>query len=191
MRNGISVSALSEFVHETRRHPSEAEARYGVELVWETGTRSQAQALGFGLGPHVHARDFRWTIDEPRQLLGHNHGPNPQELLLSAFGACLLVAFTVAATTHRVVLERLAIAVRGELDLRGFLGEAGAPVGLRRIRYTLTVVGEASPAQLAELHRLARQHSPNAQTLGAALDLQGELVLPEADRGRRPCPDLA
>ena len=33
------------------------------------------------IGPHRVSRSFSWKVDEPRQIMGNNHAPNPQELL--------------------------------------------------------------------------------------------------------------
>lgn len=74
MKNGLPVSALSEFVNEVRAAPGEAKASYGVHARWETGTRLVASAEPMHLGGRCVARSFSWKIDEPRQLLGANHG---------------------------------------------------------------------------------------------------------------------
>src|SRR5215470_9104143 len=98
MRNSISVSALSEFVNEVREVPEEGAASYGVRLDWESGARARVQAKTMTLGPHRISRSFSWKADEPRQLLGTNHAPNPQELLLSGLGACIMVSFMAGAS---------------------------------------------------------------------------------------------
>lgn len=182
MRNNLSVSALSEFTNEIRTASEEADISYGVHLTWETGTRMQVDAMPMCVGPHRVSRSFSWKTDEPRQLLGGNHGPNPQELLLSGLGACILVAFVVGATARGVQLDSLGIHVDGALDLSGFLGlgEDDA-VGFPEITYRLQVASDASAEVLAEIHQNAVKHSPNAMTVSRPVALKGELEITETD----------
>ena len=177
MRNSLPTAALSEFVNEVTEAPEEAVMCYGIGLDWESGTRSRAEAKPMQVGPHRVSRSFSWKIDEPRQLMGNNHGPNPQELLLSGLGACMMVAFVAGATAEGIQLESVRIDLDATLDLRGFLGiGSNAPVGFPEIRYTIHVEADATDAQLAELHRKAVAHSPNAQTILNPVALTGEIV---------------
>ncbi|MGY8870426.1 MAG: OsmC family protein [Pseudomonadales bacterium] len=178
MRNGIAVSALSEFVNEIKNDPREAIAKYGVELNWQSGTRSRVTALPMSVGPHTVSRDFTWEIDEPRQLLGCNHAPNPQEYLLSGVGACILVGFAVGASVMEIQLESLKVTVRGQLDLAGFLDiNPESPVPFTELNYCIEVAGDGTPEQFEKLRQTALQQSPNAMTImkGAAVD--GELII--------------
>lgn len=177
MRNSLPTAALSEFVNEVAAAPEEAVMDYGVCLDWESGTRATASAKPMRVGPHRVSRSFSWKVDEPRQLMGLNHGPNPQELLLSGLGACLMVAFVAGATAEGIQLESLRIDLDATLDLRGFLGiGSNAPVGFPEIRYTLHVASDATPEQLASLQARAVSHSPNAQTILNPVALTGELI---------------
>lgn len=174
MKNGLSVSGLSEFVNEARAKPDEARARYGVRLNWETGMRSAVEAAPMNLGPHRVSRAFSWKADQPRQLLGSNHAPSPQEYLLSGLGACLMSTFVAGAAARDAQIEALEVEVEGDLDLRGAMGlQSDAPVGFSEIRYRMRVTGAATPAEFEELRRLAEAHSPNAATLKKAVTLKG------------------
>lgn len=176
MRNSIPVSALSEFVNEVKETPEEGIAKYGVELNWESGTRSRAKALPMEVGPHVISRNFEWVIDEPRQILGTNQAPNPQEYLLSGMGGCILVAFTVGASMMEIQLETLKVTVRGDLNLAGFLDiDDSAPVGFKTINYLIEVSGNGTQEQFEELRYKALTHSPNAMTIMKGAELRGEL----------------
>ena len=178
MRNSIAVSALSEYVNEITEFPAEGIAKYGVELNWETGTRSRVTALPMEIGPHVVNREFEWVIDEPRQLLGTNQAPNPQEYLLSGMGACILVGFTVGASIMEVQLESLKVTVKGELNLAGFLGvDENAPIGFKAIQYLIEVSGDGTTEQFEQLSEKAVSHSPNAMTVMKGAELKGELII--------------
>lgn len=180
MRNGIALSALSEYAHEIRETPAEGVVSYGVSVDWQTGTRARASAMPMCVGPHKVSRNFEWTIDEPRQLLGSNHAPNPQEYLLSGLGACIMVGFVVGASVMEIQLESLSVKVEGELDLAGFLGVTeGAPIPFSEIRYTIEVAGDGTPEQFEELREKAVSHSPNAMTIASSTPLKGALRIAE------------
>lgn len=66
-------------------------------------------------------RDFTWIIDEPKQMGGSNHAPNPQEYLLPGFGSCMMVAHLVGASVMCIQLAQLEIEVRREIGLGRFL----------------------------------------------------------------------
>lgn len=178
MRNGISVAGLSEFSNEVREHPEEGIAKYGVQLDWQSGTRSKVTALPMSVGPHTVSRDFTWEIDEPRQLLGCNHAPNPQEYLLSGVGACILVGFAVGASVMEVQLETLKVTVKGELNLGGFLDvNPEAPIPFTELNYTIEVVGDGTDEQFEELRKAALSQSPNAMTIMKGADVKGDLII--------------
>jgi uncharacterized OsmC-like protein len=177
MRNSIPTAALSEFVNEVAEKPEEAVLDYGIEIDWESGTRSRATTRPMMVGPHRVSRSFSWKADEPRQLMGNNHGPNPQELLLSGLGSCMMVSFVAGATAEGIQLESVRIDLDATLDLRGFMGiGTNAGVGFPEIRYTIHVTGDATPEQFADLHRKSVAHSPNAQTILNPVCLTGGIV---------------
>ncbi|HAT84801.1 OsmC family protein [Cohaesibacter gelatinilyticus] len=177
MRNAIPTAALSEFVNEVSDSPEEGVMNYGIEIDWESGTRSNISTKPMMVGPHRVNRSFSWKADEPRQLMGNNHGPNPQELLLSGLGSCMMVAFLAGASAAGIQLESVKIDFDGELDLRGFMGiTTNTPVGFPQINYKIHVAGNGTPEQFEELHRKAIAHSPNAQTVINPVQLMGEII---------------
>lgn len=177
MRNNIPTAALSEFVNEVAETPEEGLMAYGIEIDWESGTRTRTQTKPMLVGPHRVSRSFSWKADEPRQLMGNNHGPNPQELLLSGLGSCMMVSFIAGATAEGIQLESVKIDFDGVLDLRGFFGlGTNATVGFPQINYKIHVAGDATPEQFEDLHRKAIAHSPNAQTIANPVKLNGQIV---------------
>lgn len=177
MRNNIPTAALSEFVNEVSENPEEGIMKYGIEIDWESGTRSRTQTKPMLVGPHRVSRSFTWKADEPRQLMGNNHGPNPQELLLSGLGSCMMVSFIAGATAEGIQLESVKIDFEGILDLRGFMGlGTNSTVGFPEIRYKIHVTGDATQEQFEELHRKSVAHSPNAQTVVNPVQLHGEVI---------------
>ena len=149
MRNSIPTAALSEFVNEVSNTPEEGLMSYGIEIDWESGTRARTSTKPMLVGPHKVSRSFTWKADEPRQLMGNNHGPNPQELLLSGLGSCMMVAFVAGATAEGIQLESVKIDFDGSLDLRGFLGlGSNSTVGFPRSTTRSTSLGMARPSSL-------------------------------------------
>ncbi len=178
MMNSISLAAVSELVNEIRESPDEGIADYAVQLDWQTGTRCQVRTQAMSLGPHKVNRNFAWTIDEPRQLGGTNHGPNPQEVLLSGLGSCLMVAYIIGASVLGVRLESLSLQVSGSIDLRGFFGIGeDPPVGFSGLSYRVEVTSDATEAQLQLLHKQVQERSPNRRTLAEGVHIQGEMIV--------------
>lgn len=176
MRNGIPAAGLSEIAHEIAQHPEQGMAEYGVRLQWLSGTRSQATSLPMMIGDQRVNRDFQWLIDEPKQLGGSNHGPNPQEYLLSGFGSCLMVAFLVGASVMGIQLSTLSVEVHSTLDLAGFLDvRSDASVPLQGIRYVIHVTGDGTAEQFETLRQQAQAHSPNAMSLARGVPVSGEV----------------
>lgn len=177
MRNGIATAALSEFVNEVRETPEEAVMDYGINITWESGTRSHVEAKPMVIGGHKVSRKFSWKADEPRQLLGTNHAANPQELLLSGLGACMMVSFLAGASARGIQIEALEIDFSASLDLRGFMGvESNATAGFPQVDYTIKVTGEGSEEEFEDLHRVSVAHSPNAQTILNPVAMNGRVV---------------
>ena len=177
MRNNIPTAALSEFVNEVAETPEESLMVYGIEIDWESGTRTRTRTKPMLVGPHRVSRSFSWKADELRQLMGNNHGPNPQEFLLSGLGSCMMVSLSAGATAEGVQLESVKIDFDGVLDLRGFFGlGTNATVGFPQINYTIHVTGDATPEQFEELRRKAIAHSPNAQMIENPVNLNGQIV---------------
>jgi uncharacterized OsmC-like protein len=179
MKNGISTAGLAELAAEIGQYPEQGLVSYGIGLNWTSGTRAQVEALPMRIGDQRVSRGMRWEIDEPRQLGGSNHAPNPQEYLLSGLAGCLMVGFMVGASVRGIQVESLAIEVRSELDLAGFLGvRDNAPVALGCIRYTMTVAADAPDELLEELRAQAQAHSPNAMTLLQGVRIEGSIRRP-------------
>ena len=176
MRNSISACGLSEFANEVRERPEEGAVSYGVRLAWESGTRSRVEAKTMTVGPHRVSRSFTWKVDEPRQLLGTNHGPSPESSSSCGLGACIMVSFLAGATAMGIQIESLSVDVDAELDLHGFLGlETNKPTGFSGVRYHIAVAGDGTPEQFEALRTLALAHSPNANALARGVALEGDI----------------
>ena len=175
--NGIDLDALDESVAAIREDPSHGIVQFRVTTRWTGQTRSESVVDGVRIGGEEIARRFKIVADEPHELLGTNSGPNPQELLMSALNACMMVGYVSQAAIRGIALEDCRIETEGELDLRGFLGlDEDVPPGYRRIDYTVHLEGDGTPEQYAEIHQAVMATSPNYFNLARSVELRGRLA---------------
>src|SRR5262245_44253978 len=120
--NGLDLAALGEVVDAIGKDPKQAIVKFDVATRWAGQTRSESTVTGFTIGGERIQRSHKVIADEPFQLLGADGAPNPQELLMSALNACMMVGYVANASLRGVNLESVEILTNGTLDLRGFLG---------------------------------------------------------------------
>src|SRR5690606_21535361 len=108
------------------------------------------------------AKDFTITIDEPHELGGTNTQPNPQEYLLAAMNACMMVGYVAVASLMGVKLQHVQIESAGEIDLRGFLGiDPAVKPGYDKLHYTVRIKGDGTAEQFRQIHEIVMATSPN------------------------------
>jgi len=153
-----------------------AKAAFQVTSRWMGQTRSEAIVEGFDLGGERITRSHRIVADEPCQLLGSDGAPNPQELLMAAFNACIMVGYVAGAATRGVRLDSVEIRTRGTLDLRGFLGlsDQVAP-GYEAIDYDVRIKGDGTAEQFEEIHQAVMKTSPNYFNFSRPIRMNGSL----------------
>ena len=91
--NGINVDDVFALIEDVRRNTAKGKTNWRVATTWQGGTRSRAQVEGFGIGGTLVPRRFSIDIDEPLELGGTNRFANPQEHLLAALNACMMVGY--------------------------------------------------------------------------------------------------
>ena len=175
--NGLDLDALGETVEAIRQDPACANVEFRVRTEWMGQTCSESRVDGYRIGGREVPRSFTIVADEPNELLGANRAPNPQELLMSAVNACMMVGYVAQAAVRGIPLESCTIETRGELDLRGFLGlDDTVPAGYRRIYYTVSIYGEGTPEQYEEIHRAVMATSPNYFNMAREIQMNGRLA---------------
>ena len=133
--NGIDVDALKQVVSDVSQDPAKGMVRFQVTSAWQGQTRSRATVESFHLGGQEIKRHFEIDVDEPVELLGENTAPNPQEMLMTALNACIMVGYVAGAAMKGIRLDKVEIETSGQLDLRGFLGiDASVPPGYETIQ---------------------------------------------------------
>lgn len=98
---------------------------------------------------------------------GAGAGACSGDLLLGALAACAQITCQMVAAAMGIPTERIAVAVEGDLDLRGTLGIAkDVPVGFESIHLNFDVVAPtATPEQLRALREKTEQYCVVMQTL--------------------------
>ena len=174
--NGLDLEALGEMVQDIERDSSKAIAGFQVTTRWAGQTRSESTVDGFDLGGERIVRSHRIVADEPQELLGSDGAPNPQELLMAATTACMMVGYVAGAALKGIRLESVEIRTRGELDLRGFLGLSDTvPPGYEEISYDVLIKGDGTPEQFEEIHQTVMKTSPNYFNLNRPIRMNGTL----------------
>ena len=176
-RNGFDMEALDAFVASVRDNTGCRRAGFRVKTEWKGQARSESTVEHFTCAGEPLARNFTIVADEPKELLGTDTAPNPQELLLSALNACMMVGYVTQASIRGITLDECRIETEGELDLRGFLGlDDEVPPGYRRISYTVHLDGDGTSEQYEEIHQAVMATSPNYFNLAQPIQMCGRLA---------------
>lgn len=185
--NGIDTAALHALADDVAGDPALAALEFSVRNRWDGGTRSTARIATFRRGHHQQVRDFEIAADTSEELLGSNAGPNPQELLLAALNASMIVGFAVHATRAGIAIDSLEIATSGQLDLRRYLGlDPWISPGYGSVVQQVEVRSAASAESLQSVLDAVIATSPVLVSLGRGLNVHTELlVLPPPDATRQ------
>jgi uncharacterized OsmC-like protein len=176
--NGINVDDLSALIEEIKHDPAHGKTHWRVTSAWQGQTRSRAQVDGFKIGGMRVSRRFSIDADEPCELGGSNRFANPQEYLLAALNACMIVGYAAQCALHGITLEKLEIETQGEIDLRGFLGiDPAVPPGYGNLGYVVRIRGNGTREQFAKIHEAVMATSPNFHNVSRPVDLKPSLVV--------------
>lgn len=130
--------------------PAQAQATFKVSSQQVAGLRSE-----------VTARDFKITVDEPKELAGTNLGANPAELALAALAACQEITYRLFADALGVPLRGIKVSVEGDIDLRGFFAvDDKVRPGFSAIRASVTFDSDAPTSELERLKQEVDAHCP-------------------------------
>ncbi|WP_299215644.1 OsmC family protein [uncultured Aquimarina sp.] len=164
--NGIDTVGLQQYVDTITEIPSEAISKYGIKAEWQGGVKTQITALNQTVGDKEIEKDFQFIIDEPNELLGANSYPSPQEYLLGGLAGCMMVGFVANAANNNIELENVTLTIKGELNLRGFLGvDEEAPVGFEELKFNYEVKGSGTQEDYDKIIEKVRKTSPNYRTM--------------------------
>ena len=176
--NGINVDDLFALIDGVRREPAKGKTNWHVTTTWQGQARSRAEIESYEIGGEKVPRRFSIDIDEPRELGGSNSFANPQDHLIAALNACMMVGYVAQCAVRGITLESLSIETDGKIDLRGFLGiDPAVPPGYENLSYTVRIKGSGTKEQFAEVHQAVMATSPNFYNLSRAVALKPALVV--------------
>jgi uncharacterized OsmC-like protein len=174
--NGLDLDALGEVVEAIQNDRSKGIVGFDVVTRWKGQTRSETTVTGFTLAGERIERSHKIVADEPYELLGADTAPNPQELLMAAFNACITVGYVAGAALRGIKLESLEIRTKGQLDLRGFLGLSDAvPPGYESVDYEVRIKGDGTTEDFEEIHQTVMKTSPNYFNMSRPIKMNGSL----------------
>ena len=176
--NGINVDDVHALIETVKQDPADGMTHWKVSSTWQGGTHSRAHIRSFGMGETEVKRSFTIDIDEPEELGGGNLYPNPQEHLMAALNACMMVGYVALSALHGIKLEKVEIETEGDIDLRGFFGlDTAVPAGYDSLRYTVRIKGDATEEQFARIHEMVMATSPNFYNVSRPIPLKPTLVV--------------
>jgi uncharacterized OsmC-like protein len=176
--NGIDTDAVHALIEDVESDPAKGMTHWRVASAWQGGTHSRAQVDGFAMGGANVSRRFSIDIDEPLELGGGNAFANPQEYLLAALNACMIVGYTALCALQGITLEKLEITTEGDIDLRGFFGlDPSVAAGYRELRSRVVIKGDGTDEQFRKIHEMVMATSPNFYNLTRAVAVQPALTV--------------
>lgn len=175
--NGLDLNALRACITACESDPAAAQTTWTVRSRWAGGTRSDHAIGAVTIGGQRIDRAFTLRTDEPHALLGNNQYANPQDYLLSALNACMMVGYAAVAALMGIELTKLEVEIEGDIDLRGFLGLANVPRGYPSLRQTVRIAGTGTPEQFRTLHETVQATSPNFWNVTRPVAVTSDLVI--------------
>lgn len=176
--NGVDVNALMDVIDHVAADPALGQVEFRVKSAWKGQAKSEHVVESFTLGGQTVARRFAIQADEPLELLGENTAPNPQELLMSALNACMMVGYVAGCAVRGIKIESLEVQTQGALDLRGFLGiDPKVAAGYEAIQVTVKIKGNGTPAQFREIHETVLKTSPNYFNVTKPVKVEAKLAI--------------
>lgn len=118
-----------------------------------------------GLYTETSVREHLVKADYGEAAGGSNQAPNPIELLLAAFAACIESAFYEFAVHEGLRVDSVTAEVEGTLDLRGLFMIDDVAAGFRDLSYTLNIESSDDEMRLRELAENVIGHCPVVDSL--------------------------
>lgn len=130
-----------------------------------------------GLYTETMVRDHLVKSDYAEAAGGSNEAPNPIELLLSAFAACVEAAFYEFAVHEGLTIHSLSVEVEGTLDLRGLFMIDDITAGFKDLNYTFHIESPDDGNKVRELAQRVVSHCPVVDSLKNPTVIEGKFVI--------------
>ncbi|MEJ2191744.1 MAG: OsmC family protein [Nitrospirota bacterium] len=128
-----------------------------------------------GLYTESRARRHVMKSDYPPPAGGEDLGPNPIEMLLGAFAACIEASFYEFAAHRGYRVDAVSVEVEGTLDLRGLFMIGDVPASFKDIRYTFSIESPEDGDRIRELANEVLCHCPVVASLSTPVPVTGEV----------------
>ncbi len=176
--NGLDPALIEEAGESIAADPLQGQVTFRATTAWQGQLRSRTEIESYDLAGKRIPRRHRIHSDEPLELLGNDQAPNPQDLILAALNACMMVGFVVGATRAGIRIDSLEIDSECSLDLRGAFGIDPAIIpGAEKIKYNVRIKGSGTREQFEEIHQNVMATSPNRFHISSPIPLESTLVV--------------
>ena len=160
VKNGVNVKALFETIDAVSQSPEIADFQFRSSNVWLGGDHNRSTICGFygACEEQMHVNGpFAIDNAEPPVLLGKGEAANPVEYVLHALAGCLTTTMVYHAAARGIEIEEISSELKGDLDLKGFLGlDSSVRKGFSAVRVQMRVRSDAD----AEMLKSLTQYSP-------------------------------
>ncbi|MGX7014544.1 OsmC family protein [Vagococcus silagei] len=131
-----------------------------------------------GLQVSCRARDFEFTLDEPKNLGGTDTGMNPVEALLASLGACKVIVAKSFARMHNIKLNSIKIELSGELDPDGFMGKnPNAKIGFSKMTSNFYIDADNTQEEIIAFVEFINRTCPVADTIKNTPVMENKIFL--------------
>jgi putative redox protein len=150
---------------------------------YQLGGKHMSRAVTVSGGPSglrqvISVGRHQLIADEPRASGGHDEGPDPYELLLSALGSCTNMTLRMYADRKGWPLKEIRVVLTHSKNYAQDCVNCEQPVAvLDRIERRITLIGELSAEQRQKLLVIANL-CPVHKSLTSKIDVQTQLVDP-------------
>ena len=154
-------------------------AHYDLVTSWQGGMASRTLCQSFSEDNALPAlQSHVIDSDEPVSLGGEGLAPDPQELILAAFNACMMAAFIQEARNEGLALTHLEIQTDGHLP-KGIpaSGDKRADDASGTLQYVIHVSGDGTVHQFDGVHQRVINASLNRWLLAQNMLIEGDLIL--------------
>lgn len=179
--NGFETATLGALFEALEQNPDGGHATFSTSTRWRDGDeRVSTRMSGYELdGERVHEEERAHLVetDELGEMGSTDTVPSPGELLMSAVGSCIATTTRAYAAAKGIRLTRVDVALEGDAKFHGMFGlDADVRAGLRELRATIRVAGEADDEALREVALLGYEFSPVRETVH-----NGTPVIPDVE----------
>ncbi len=174
--NGLDPQAVQQLIDTVAQQPQAGMTRWSVNTRWTGGATTTTRVTDCRIGDQAVTMQRVIDTDEPMELGGTNTMPNPQQYLMAAVNACMMVTYVTLATLQGIELESLEIDTTGDIDLRGLFGlDESVNPGYDELEYMVRMKGDATEEQFRQIHEMVKQTSPNFHNMARAVTMNAKL----------------